>query len=91
MKKHRKQRNDKGKPRKPYNLSLEIPPENVQSKTDTLKEEMRGKVPMGLTFEDLPKDRQDKVNQVIAWRRTLNLPDDSAERKNVRLNIMSLN
>jgi hypothetical protein len=83
MKKRRKQRADKGKPRKSRKTLPIATLDNVQSKSDTLKTETRDNIPIDkdLTFEDLPKDRQEKINKVIEWRKNLNLPDDSEDRK----------
>lgn len=112
MAKQRKERSDKGKPRKSYKRKItgsssgrttdfesvndssslspvaKHAPEIVQSKSDVVKPETGDNVLIDkeITFEDLPRDRQDKVLHDIERRKILKLPDDSEERKQKAVN-----
>lgn len=77
--KKRKPRSDKGKSRKPYKqVSQEL-----QSKSDVSKEEMRGNIPVAkeITYDDLPESTKKQIESSIAHRKMLHLPDDSEDRK----------
>lgn len=63
-------------------------PEIPQSKSDVVKPQTGDNVLIDkeITFEDLPRDRQDKVLHDIERRKILKLPDDSEERKQKAVN-----
>jgi hypothetical protein len=75
----RKQRTDKGKPRKPYKQV----PDNAQSISDASKQETRGNIPMKqeITYEDLSESTRKQIEKSINHRKMLNLTDDSEDRK----------